>query len=87
MLGEKIAVADTNFYISDPETGKRRIRMAETNLGDFVADGIYSYFNEVEQLHCDIAIMNGGGIRADEKAGYWTFKTCKQVSPFAMWPV
>ena len=27
--------------------------MAETNLGDFVADGIYSYFNEVEQLHCD----------------------------------
>ena len=45
-------------------------------------DSIYSYFNEVEQLHCDIAIMNGGGIRADEKAGYWTFKTCKQVSPF-----
>lgn len=38
MLGEKIAVADTNFYISDPETGKRRIRMAETNLGDFVAE-------------------------------------------------
>ena len=36
----------------------------------------------MEQLHCDIAIMNGGGIRADEKAGYWTFKTCKQVSPF-----
>ena len=82
MLGEKIAVADTNFYISDPETGKRRIRMAETNLGDFVADGIYTYFNEVEKLHCDVAIMNGGGIRADVPAGDWTFKTCKQVSPF-----
>ena len=82
MLGEKIAVADSNFYITDPATGKRRIRSAETNLGDFVADGIYTYFNEVEQLHCDIAIMNGGGIRADEAAGYWTFKTCKQVSPF-----
>ena len=82
MLGEKIAVADTSFYVTDPATGKRRIRSGETNLGDFVADGIYSYFNEVEQLHCDIAIMNGGGIRADEEAGYWTFKTCKQVSPF-----
>ena len=82
MLGEKIAVAETNFYISDPATGKRRIRLGETNLGDFVADGIYSYFNEVEQLHCDLAIMNGGGIRADVNAGYWTFKTCKQVSPF-----
>ena len=82
MLGEKIAVADTKFYITDPATGKRRIRSGETNLGDFVADGIYTYFNEAEQLHCDIAIMNGGGIRSDEDAGYWTFKTCKQVSPF-----
>ena len=82
MLGEKIAVADTKFYITDPVTGKRRIRSGETNLGDFVADGIYTYFNEVEQLHCDLAIMNGGGIRSDEDAGYWTFKTCKQVSPF-----
>ena len=82
MLGEKIAVADTKFYITDPATGKRRIRSGETNLGDFVADGIYAYFNEVEKLHCDIAIMNGGGIRSDEDAGYWTFKTCKQVSPF-----
>ena len=82
MLGEKIAVGDSDFYVSDPATGKRRIRSGETNLGDFVADGIYTYFNEVEQLHCDIAIMNGGGIRSDEDAGYWTFKTCKQVSPF-----
>ena len=82
MLGEKIAVGDSNFYVSDPATGKRRIRSAETNLGDFVADGIYTYFNEVEKLHCDVAIMNGGGIRADVPAGDWTFKTCKQVSPF-----
>ena len=82
MLGEKIAVGDSDFYVSDPATGKRRIRSAETNLGDFVADGIYTYFNEVEKLHCDVAIMNGGGIRADVPAGDWTSKTCKQVSPF-----
>ena len=82
MLGEKIAVGDSDFYVSDPANGKRRIRSAETNLGDFVADGIYTYFNEVEKLHCDVAIMNGGGIRADVPAGDWTFKTCKQVSPF-----
>ena len=82
MLGEKIAVGDSDFYVSDPATGKRRIRSAETNLGDFVADGIYTYFNEGEKLHCDLAIMNGGGIRADVPAGDWTFKTCKQISPF-----
>ena len=82
MLGEEIAVGDTKFYINDPATGKRRIRSGETNLGDFVADGIYTYFNEVEQLDCDVAMMNGGGIRTNVDAGKWTFKTCKQISPF-----
>ena len=82
MLGEEIAVGETKFYINDPATGKRRIRSGETNLGDFVADGIYTYFNEIEELHCDVAIMNGGGIRTDVEAGPWSFKTCKTVSPF-----
>ena len=82
MLGEEIAVGDTKFYINDPATGKRRIRSGETNLGDFVADGIYTDFNEIEELHCDVAIMNGGGIRTDVEAGPWSFKTCKTVSPF-----
>mgnify|MGYP000312677684 FL=1 len=82
MLGEEIAVGNQKFYINDPATGKRRIRSGETNLGDFVADGIYTYFNEIEELHCDIAIMNGGGIRTDVEAGPWSFKTCKTVSPF-----
>ena len=82
MLGEEIAVGDTKFYINDPATGKRRVRSGETNLGDFVADGIYTYFNEIEELHCDVAIMNGGGIRTDVEAGPWSFKTCKTVSPF-----
>lgn len=82
MLGEEIAVGDTKFYINDPAIGKRRIRSGETNLGDFVADGIYTYFNEIEELHCDVAIMNGGGIRTDVEAGPWSFKTCKTVSPF-----
>ena len=82
MLGEEIAVGDQKFYINDPATGKRRIRSGETNLGDFVADGIYTYFNEIEELRCDVAIMNGGGIRTDVEAGPWSFKTCKTVSPF-----
>ena len=82
MLGEEIAVGDSKFYINDPATGKRRIRSGETNLGDFVADGIYTYFNEIEELHCDVAIMNGGGIRTDVEVGPWSFKTCKTVSPF-----
>ena len=42
MLGEEIAVGDSKFYITTPPPGKRRIRSGETNLGDFVADGIYA---------------------------------------------
>jgi 2',3'-cyclic-nucleotide 2'-phosphodiesterase (5'-nucleotidase family) len=82
MLGEKIATSAVDLYINDPATGDRLIRSQETNMGDFVADGIYAYFNEIEQLDCDLAVMNGGGIRSDEPAGEWTFKTCKQVNPF-----
>ena len=82
MLGEKIAESPINFYINDPVTGNRLIRSEETNMGDLVADGIYAYFNEIEQLDCDIAIMNGGGIRADIPAGDWTYMSCKTVSPF-----
>ena len=43
MLGEKIAASEINFYVTDPETGNRRIRTAETNLGDFVADTRYRW--------------------------------------------
>lgn len=82
MLGEKIAVSELDFYITDPVGGQRLIRSQETNLGDFVADGIYAYFNEIEQLDCDLAVMNGGGIRSNESAGDWSFKTCKEVNPF-----
>ena len=82
MLGEQIATTDIKFYINDPASGKRRIRMGETNLGDFVADGIYTYFNEVEKLHCDVAIMNGGGIRADIPAGDITYNQIIKVHPY-----
>ena len=44
MLGEEIAVGDSKFYITDPATGKRRIRSGETNLGDFdVEAGPWSF--------------------------------------------
>ena len=96
VYGEKIATTEVDLNGSrsggaatDPVTKAEMtfpegegVRTTETNLGDFVADGIYTYFNEIEELHCDVAIMNGGGIRTDVEAGPWSFKTCKTVSPF-----
>ena len=54
-------------------------------MGDLVADGIYAYFNEIEQLDCDIAIMNGGGIRADIPAATGPICPARRSAPSATW--
>ena len=81
MLGATIAESDINFTINDAE-GKRAIRKYATNMGDYNADAYYWYINSVAGLDCDVAIMNGGGIRANVDAGEWTYKTAKTVNPF-----
>ena len=81
-LNQEIAISDVPFYINNPDTHKRLIRSQEMNSGDFIADAAYYYFNEVEGLKCDIAISNGGGIRADLPAGSYTYNSAKKVQPF-----
>lgn len=82
-LGQEIGSTEVAFYINNPENPEERlIRRQETNLGDFVADSAYYLFNEVEGLDCDIAVSNGGGIRADIEPGVWSYNTCKTVQPF-----
>ncbi|MCD8147073.1 MAG: 5'-nucleotidase C-terminal domain-containing protein [Clostridiales bacterium] len=81
LLGEKIAETDIEFTVND-EDGNRLVRKGETNLGDFNADAYYWYLNEADGIGCDIAIMNGGGVRASVEAGDWTYLTCKTVNPF-----
>ena len=66
----------------DKEPGNRT---QETNLGNLITDAmmwaIKTKAPGVDMTNA-VAITNGGGIRADVPAGDWTFKTCKQVSPF-----
>ena len=81
MLGEKIATNNVDLRIKNDE-GTRLIRSQETNLGDFTADALYYLFNETEGLDCDLAVMNGGGIRADLPKGDVTYKSCKTVHTF-----
>lgn len=57
-------------------TGKRAVRNAETNLGDFSTDAIRTV------LGADAAIMNGGGIRADIKKGDITYNSLLSVFPW-----
>lgn len=81
-LGEKIGSSGIDFTISFPDAEERAVRMAETNLGDFNADAYYWYSNEIAGLDTDLALMNGGGIRADGKAGDWSYMTCKTINTF-----
>lgn len=73
-LYEVLGTAETELTINNAE-GVRRIRSGETNLGDFVADAYRSI------CQADIALVNGGGIRASISAGDVTRKSLMDVKP------
>ena len=82
-LGQKIAVSDVDLFITDADDEQTRlIRRQETNLGNLCSDAIYWYINEKENLNCDIAIANGGGIRTNVAAGDISYLTAKEIHPF-----
>ena len=81
-LEEVIGYSALELTLNDPEekddSGNpiRMVRRAETNLGDFCTDALR------EILDCDIAILNGGGIRKNISKGDITFKTIMDLFPF-----
>ena len=75
-LAEVVAHTDVDLIINDPETGARVIRNTETNLGDLVADAYR------DATGADVALVNGGGIRANIKAGDITLNDIKSCHPF-----
>lgn len=59
------------------------VRTQETNLGDFAADAIlWSARQTLGEDKVDIALTNGGGIRATIEVGDITMNTMKTVFPF-----
>jgi len=82
-LGEKIGTLDTPLYICNPNDDQQRlIRSQEMNAGDFVADSVYWYFNDKLDINCDVAVVNGGGVRAKVEAGDLSYMSAKTVQPF-----
>ena len=82
-MDEKIGELEMPLYIKDPsDDDVRLVRSQEVNMGDFVADSIYWFFNERIGLDCDAVIQNGGGIREGMEEGDLTYYSAKQVSPF-----
>lgn len=81
-LGKVVCSSDIDFIINEPGTEERIVRKLETNSGDLIADGYYWYFNEVEKIDTDVAIANGGGVRADLLKGDVTLENLKTIQPF-----
>lgn len=82
-LGQKMAELPFELYDSNPEKPRQRlVRAQETNLGDFIADSVYWYFNQKLEKPCNIAVWNGGGIRANIPAGDVTMNSLMTVEPF-----
>ena len=75
-LNQVVATTAVDLTTKDPATGERAVRTAETNLGDLCADA----YRVV--LGADVAIVNGGGVRADIPAGDITYGQILSVHPF-----
>jgi len=77
LLNEVVAISDVDLITHDPEDEEERlIRKQETNLGDFCADAYRAVTG------ADVAFINGGGIRAEIKAGDVTYGDLINIHPF-----
>ncbi|MGQ9700325.1 MAG: 5'-nucleotidase C-terminal domain-containing protein [Candidatus Bipolaricaulaceae bacterium] len=61
------------------EGERTKVRSVETNLGNLIADAILW---KAQPAGAQMAIWNGGGIRASLPAGPVTFGDCMQILPF-----
>ncbi|MBR0137377.1 MAG: bifunctional metallophosphatase/5'-nucleotidase [Erysipelotrichaceae bacterium] len=73
--GQVIGHSDFVLTIND-ENGKRRVRSGETNMGDFNADA-YRLLTDA-----DIALIQGGGVRASVGPGDITRAEMTKVNPW-----
>ncbi len=73
-LKEVVATSDIALSVSD-ENGIRMVRSRETAIGNFCADAYRSVTD------ADIAVVNGGGIRADLPKGDITYADIIAIHP------
>lgn len=76
LLNKVVAKTSVDLTTLQSDGKTRAVRSQETNLGDLVADAYRV------MAGADIAIVNGGGIRADIKAGDITYGQIIAVHPF-----
>lgn len=75
ITGRELGDNEVLLTIND-EKGERMVRRAETNLGDLLCDAMRYW------MDADIALANGGGIRADVPVGPLTYGDIVKAFPF-----
>lgn len=75
IAARKIGVSECHLSINDAE-GRRAVRRQECSMGDFVADAYRIV------MGADVALVNGGGVRADLNPGDITYMDVVNVQPF-----
>ncbi len=76
LVNQVVATTAVDLTIKDPVTGERMVRRQETNLGSLCADAYRAMSG------ADVAVVNGGGVRADIPAGDITYGQIISVHPF-----
>ena len=81
VAGTKVGISECDLYATEIDPSKGwAVRCRETNLGDFCADALL-YFAANQGAVCDVALVNGGGVRANIKTGDITYGDLMAVNP------
>ena len=82
ITSRKVCTSEVKLLCNDEDPlADRPIRLRETNLGDFCADAaLYYACGKGQQV--DVALVNGGGIRADIEPGDVTYGNFIAVHPY-----
>lgn len=77
----KVATSEVFLRACEDDGVTWAVRLHETNLGDLTADAMF-YFASNCGIRCDMAVVNGGGIRANIAVGEVTYGNLISVHPY-----
>ena len=77
----KVATSEAFLRACEDDGVTWAVRLHETNLGDLTADAVFYYASNCG-MDCDVAVVNGGGIRANIAAGEVTYGDLISVHPY-----
>lgn len=82
VTGRQLGVSEVDLLRATEDDTFWAVRKRETNLGDLVADAFFYHASNCGTM-CDVALVNGGGIRANIAKGAVTYGDLAAVLAFS----